>query len=43
MTTRLTAHNAVHLLDRATACDAELMNAKLANAESAIDSVRKAM
>lgn len=43
MTARLTAYHAVHLLDRGAACDAELMNAKLNNVESAIDSARNAM
>jgi alkylation response protein AidB-like acyl-CoA dehydrogenase len=43
MTARLTAYHAVDLLDRGMACDAELMNAKLYNVESAIDSARNAM
>ncbi|MCP9943580.1 acyl-CoA dehydrogenase family protein [Streptomyces somaliensis] len=43
MTARLTAYHAVHLLDRGLPCDAELMNAKLLNAEWALDSARGAM
>ncbi|MER6912270.1 acyl-CoA dehydrogenase family protein [Streptomyces sp. NPDC000594] len=43
MTARLAAYHAVHLLDRGLPCDAELMNAKLINVESAIDSARNAM
>jgi alkylation response protein AidB-like acyl-CoA dehydrogenase len=43
MTARLTAYHAAHLLDRDLACDAELMNAKLYNVESAMDSARNAM
>ena len=43
MTARLTAYHAAHLLDRGMACDAELMNAKLYNVESAMDSARNAM
>ncbi|GLF98468.1 acyl-CoA dehydrogenase family protein [Streptomyces yaizuensis] len=43
MTARLAAYHAVHLLDRGLSCDAELMNAKLINVESAIDSARNAM
>ncbi|WP_055474129.1 acyl-CoA dehydrogenase family protein, partial [Streptomyces pathocidini] len=43
MTARLAAYHAVHLLDRGLPCDAELMNAKLLNVESAIDSARNAM
>lgn len=43
MTARLTAYHAVHLLDRGLSCDAELMNAKLFNVESALDSARNAM
>lgn len=43
MTARLTAYHAVHLLDRGMPCDAELMNAKLVNVESAMDSARTAM
>ncbi|NKY16336.1 cytochrome c oxidase assembly protein, partial [Streptomyces somaliensis] len=37
------AVHAVHLLDRGLPCDAELMNAKLLNAEWALDSARGAM
>ncbi|WP_329386406.1 acyl-CoA dehydrogenase family protein [Streptomyces sp. NBC_01716] len=43
MTARLTAYHAVHLLDQGLPCDAELMNAKLINVESAMDSARAAM
>ncbi|WP_455360187.1 acyl-CoA dehydrogenase family protein [Streptomyces sp. SYSU K21746] len=43
MTARLAAYHAVHLLDHGLPCDAELMNAKLVNVESAIDSARDAM
>ncbi|MEU0374488.1 acyl-CoA dehydrogenase family protein [Streptomyces sp. NPDC006283] len=43
MTSRLAAYHAVHLLDAGMPCDAELMNAKLVNVESAIDSARNAM
>ncbi|WP_026924791.1 acyl-CoA dehydrogenase family protein [Glycomyces arizonensis] len=43
MTARLTAYHAVHLLDQGMPCDAELMNAKLVNVESALDSAREAM
>jgi alkylation response protein AidB-like acyl-CoA dehydrogenase len=43
MTARLVAYHAVHLLDSGLPCDAELMNAKLVNVESAIDSARTAM
>ncbi|MET9803645.1 acyl-CoA dehydrogenase family protein [Streptomyces sp. NPDC006368] len=43
MTARLTAYHAVHLLDQGMPCDAELMNAKLVNVESAMDSARNAM
>ncbi|MGW6454317.1 acyl-CoA dehydrogenase family protein [Streptomyces sp. NPDC055078] len=43
MTARLSAYHAVHLLDQGMPCDAELMNAKLINVESAIDSARSAM
>ncbi|MFD8194437.1 acyl-CoA dehydrogenase family protein [Streptomyces wuyuanensis] len=43
MTARLAAYHAVHLLDQGLACDAELMNAKLVNVESALDSARNAM
>ncbi len=43
MTARITAYHAVHLLDQGMPCDAELMNAKLVNVESALDSAREAM
>ncbi|MFI1164762.1 acyl-CoA dehydrogenase family protein [Streptomyces sp. NPDC020801] len=43
MTARLAAYHAVHLLDQGLPCDAELMNAKLLNHESAVDSARDAM
>ncbi|WP_431952302.1 acyl-CoA dehydrogenase family protein [Actinacidiphila sp. bgisy167] len=43
MTARLAAYHAAHLLDTGAACDTELMNAKLINAESAMDSARAAM
>ncbi|MFJ3160351.1 acyl-CoA dehydrogenase family protein [Streptomyces kanasensis] len=43
MTARLAAYHAVHLLDRGLPCDAELMNAKLVNVESTLDSARNAM
>ncbi|MFF8605819.1 acyl-CoA dehydrogenase family protein [Streptomyces sp. NPDC015346] len=43
MTARLSAYHAVHLLDQGMSCDAELMNAKLVNVESALDSGRNAM
>ncbi|GGT12254.1 acyl-CoA dehydrogenase family protein [Streptomyces purpureus] len=43
MTARLAAYHAVHLLDQGLPCDAELMNAKLVNVESALDSARNAM
>jgi acyl-CoA dehydrogenase len=43
MTARLAAYHAAHLLDRGLPCDAELMNAKVVNVESAIDSARTAM
>ncbi|KIF69427.1 acyl-CoA dehydrogenase [Streptomyces sp. AcH 505] len=43
MTAKLTAYHAVHLLDQGLPCDAELMNAKLINVESAMDSARAAM
>jgi alkylation response protein AidB-like acyl-CoA dehydrogenase len=33
----------VHLLDQGQPCDIELMNAKLVNVESAMDSAREAM
>ncbi|MEU8781482.1 acyl-CoA dehydrogenase family protein [Streptomyces sp. NPDC048637] len=40
---RLSAYHAVHLLDQGLPCDAELMNAKLVNVESALESARDAM
>ncbi|MCK7622702.1 acyl-CoA dehydrogenase family protein [Streptomyces sp. RS10V-4] len=40
---RLSAYHAVHLLDEGQPCDAELMNAKLVNVESALESARDAM
>ncbi|MFE9121391.1 acyl-CoA dehydrogenase family protein [Streptomyces sp. NPDC007172] len=43
MTARLAAYHAAHLLDTGTACDAELMNAKVTNVELALDSARAAM
>ncbi|MFI9643499.1 acyl-CoA dehydrogenase family protein [Micromonospora sp. NPDC051925] len=43
MVARLAAYHAVHLLDSGQPCDAELVNAKLINAEHAIDSARTAM
>ncbi|MGW2559184.1 acyl-CoA dehydrogenase family protein [Streptomyces sp. NPDC001514] len=43
MTARLAAYHAVHLLDEGLPCDAELMNAKLVNVESTLDSARNAM
>lgn len=43
MTARLAAYHAVHLLDQGTPCDAELMNAKYLNVESAIESARDGM
>lgn len=43
MTARLAAYHAAHLLDAGMPCDAELMNAKLINVESALDSGRAAM
>ncbi|TQS41996.1 acyl-CoA dehydrogenase family protein [Cryptosporangium phraense] len=43
MTARLAAYHAAHLLDRGIACDAELQNAKLVNAEYALDSARLAV
>ncbi|HEX4724219.1 MAG TPA: acyl-CoA dehydrogenase family protein [Pseudonocardiaceae bacterium] len=43
MTAQLVAYHAAHLLDRGLPCDAELMNAKLFNVESAIESARTAM
>jgi alkylation response protein AidB-like acyl-CoA dehydrogenase len=38
MTARLAAYHAVDLLDRGHECDAELINAKLVNTESALTS-----
>jgi alkylation response protein AidB-like acyl-CoA dehydrogenase len=43
MTARLAAYHAVHLLDHGQPCDAELQNAKLINAEYALDSARLAV
>jgi alkylation response protein AidB-like acyl-CoA dehydrogenase len=43
MTARLAAYHAVHTLDLGLPCDAELMNAKLINVESTLDSARNAM
>ncbi|MFG1922192.1 acyl-CoA dehydrogenase family protein [Cryptosporangium sp. NPDC048952] len=43
MTARLVAYHAAHLLDAGVACDAELQNAKLINAEYALDSARLAV
>jgi alkylation response protein AidB-like acyl-CoA dehydrogenase len=43
MAGRLAAYYAVHLLDRGESCDAELMNAKLLNTESALTSARTAL
>ncbi|GAA0276691.1 acyl-CoA dehydrogenase family protein [Cryptosporangium japonicum] len=43
MTARLAAYHAAHLLDQGIACDAELQNAKLINAEYALDSARLAV
>ncbi|MFI5525889.1 acyl-CoA dehydrogenase family protein [Streptomyces platensis] len=43
MTARLALYHAVYLLDRGEPCDAELMNAKYLNVESALDSARNAM
>jgi acyl-CoA dehydrogenase len=43
MTARICAYHAVHLLDQGKPCDVELMNAKLVNVESALDSAREAM
>ena len=43
MTARLASYHAVHLLDRGQRCDAELMNAKLVNTESALTSARAAL
>ncbi|MFI5952397.1 acyl-CoA dehydrogenase family protein [Cryptosporangium sp. NPDC051539] len=43
MTARLAAYHAAHLLDQGVECDAELQNAKLINAEYALDSARLAV
>jgi acyl-CoA dehydrogenase len=43
MTARLVAYHAAHLLDQGSPCDPELMNAKLVNVESSLDSARLAM
>lgn len=43
MTAKLAAYHAVHQLDQGQPCDAELMNAKVVNVESALDSARNAM
>lgn len=43
MTARLVAYHAAHLLDEGMPCDAELMNAKLVNVESSLDTARTAM
>lgn len=43
MTARLLAYDAVQKLDDGQACDAELMNAKLVNTESALTSARAAL
>ncbi|MFI2236111.1 acyl-CoA dehydrogenase family protein [Streptomyces chrestomyceticus] len=43
LTARLAAYHAVHLLDQGLPCDAELMNAKLVNVETALESARDAM
>ncbi|MGH3328575.1 MAG: acyl-CoA dehydrogenase family protein [Streptomycetales bacterium] len=43
MTARLAAYHATHLLDHGQPCDAELINAKLINAEYALDSARDAI
>jgi acyl-CoA dehydrogenase len=43
MTARLAAYHAVSLLDRRRSCDAELINAKLVNTESALTSARAAL
>jgi alkylation response protein AidB-like acyl-CoA dehydrogenase len=42
MTARLVAYHAAHMLDCGLRCDAELMNAKLVNVESVLDSARLA-
>ncbi|MFI6689404.1 acyl-CoA dehydrogenase family protein [Streptomyces sp. NPDC050485] len=43
MTARLAAYHAAHLLDRGLSCDDELMNAKVVNVETVLDSARAAM
>jgi alkylation response protein AidB-like acyl-CoA dehydrogenase len=43
MTAKLALYHASYLLDKGMPCDADLMNAKLINAEYAIDSARAAM
>jgi alkylation response protein AidB-like acyl-CoA dehydrogenase len=43
MTARLAAYHAAHLLDRGIPCDADLINAKLLNVESSLDSARTSM
>jgi alkylation response protein AidB-like acyl-CoA dehydrogenase len=43
MTARLVAYHAAHMLDQGVPCDTELMNAKLVNVESSLDSARLAM
>ena len=43
MTARLVAYHAAHLLDAGMPCDNELMNAKLVNVESSLDTARTAM
>jgi alkylation response protein AidB-like acyl-CoA dehydrogenase len=43
MTARLVAYHAAHLLDQGSPCDPELMNAKLVNVESSLDSARLAL
>ncbi|RNG37360.1 acyl-CoA dehydrogenase family protein [Streptomyces botrytidirepellens] len=43
ITARTMVYEAVHLLDRGAACDAELMNSKYISVEATIDSARAAM
>lgn len=43
MTARVLAYHAADMLDQGLPCDAELMNAKLVNVESSLDSARLAM
>lgn len=43
MTARIVAYHAADMLDRGLPCDAELMNAKLVNVESSLDTARTAM